>query len=238
MDVDMDAAATPEAGPDVARPRCAIVARALQKAKRRREASPDMTGGNSDRQKLTWVRQKGGLPKEAVKFTMSNTGAQTTRGQTPDQPDAPATGRDDQVNDNEPMDTEQPHAARRPHRPAAANSAAAALPNLSAAFTAGKASIGPLVQDPSGKAKPKPPAAVDVVWSGPARAPHEHLVQLPGGKNPHRVNKVLTVSEHFVAKQYSDDNGYSKDGTCLPAGSRPAHPPLRRARAARRRRSR
>ena len=67
MDVDMDAAATPEAGPDVARPRGAIVARALQRAKRRREASPGMTGGNSDRKKVSWVQQKAGLPKDAVR---------------------------------------------------------------------------------------------------------------------------------------------------------------------------
>ena len=106
---------------------------------------------------------------------------------------------------------------RSHHRAAAAEPL---LPNLPAAFVETTASVGPNVPHPSKEGRTVPPAAVPVVRPRAGSVIiGDELVNLPNGEKPARPNKLLTVFEHNTAAEYSDANGYTKDGAPRPSAA-------------------
>jgi hypothetical protein len=101
-----------------------------------------------------------------------------------------------------------PASTARPHR-----SAADRLPHLPAGWRAGKERIGALLAPGAKKREPEPVDVVrPVLQNLTANQTARDGEKLPDGSKPHRANKQLSVDEHYAAEEYSDANGYTKDG--------------------------
>lgn len=171
--------------------------------------------------KAQWAPQKAksgyGLPESAIALMNINIGEKSkdTRKDTPRQHDQDRPGDKDaaeEVPDGSGAAAPQPAAeaekqarAHRPRRPRQ-------CPNLPEPFTEEDDSIGAPIRDPSDPKHPKPCPPVRVVFYGQKNIPEDYLQEHPSGEKLARPNKQLTVPEHLVAAQYSDDNGYTIDG--------------------------
>jgi hypothetical protein len=187
---------------------------------------------SEQKQKHKWVVQVAGLSDEARQHVYGSQGV-TPRAWHPSPSPLAVVhcGSDETQTDAEHRSDSETVAPIQQTQPVAATSTesehtARVLRHLPAWCTQGTASIGPCVVDPKRahhkRAPVNPP--VPVIFVGAEHRPEDSLKNLPDGGKCHRADKLLKPNEHICAAAYSDDNGYTVNGTCVPS-LQPAHRP-------------